>query len=213
MTRPAGSSPELLVLHALRLKGMADAAAVASRFSLDRQVVDELILEYESSGLIASVGFADLSGWTLTDAGRAEDLILLAAELEATGARSPITGAHEAFVSLNGPFLATVTRWQIRPTPWDALASNDHSDWRWDERVLQDLDRLLRRLRPVCDQLTDALARFDGYMDRLVGAHARVARGQREWVDQPGIDSCHMIWFELHEDLLATLGLERGQER
>ena len=26
------------------------------------------------------------------------------------------------------------------------------------------------------------------------------------------IDSCHTGWFELHEDLLSTLGLERGEE-
>jgi hypothetical protein len=26
-----------------------------------------------------------------------------------------------------------------------------------------------------------------------------------------GIDSCHTVWFELHEDLLATLNIERGQ--
>jgi hypothetical protein len=26
------------------------------------------------------------------------------------------------------------------------------------------------------------------------------------------IDSYHSVWFELHEDLLATLGIERGSE-
>ena len=26
------------------------------------------------------------------------------------------------------------------------------------------------------------------------------------------IDSYHTVWFELHEDLLATLGLERAAE-
>jgi hypothetical protein len=26
------------------------------------------------------------------------------------------------------------------------------------------------------------------------------------------IPSYHTIWFELHEDLLATLGIERGSE-
>jgi hypothetical protein len=38
----------------------------------------------------------------------------------------------------------------------------------------------------------------------------RVDRGERRWVDAPRIDSCHTVWFELHEDLLASLGLERG---
>jgi hypothetical protein len=25
-----------------------------------------------------------------------------------------------------------------------------------------------------------------------------------------GIDSCHSVWMELHEDLLATLGMQRS---
>jgi hypothetical protein len=25
-------------------------------------------------------------------------------------------------------------------------------------------------------------------------------------------DSCHTVWFELHEDLLSTLGIRRGDE-
>jgi hypothetical protein len=29
-------------------------------------------------------------------------------------------------------------------------------------------------------------------------------------VTEVGGDSCHTVWMELHEDLLATLGLERG---
>ena len=29
---------------------------------------------------------------------------------------------------------------------------------------------------------------------------------------KPMIDSYHSVWFELHEDLLATLGIERGSE-
>ena len=43
-------------------------------------------------------------------------------------------------------------------------------------------------------------------------ALARADRGEKKWVDEPGIDSCHMVWFELHEDLLTTLGLERASE-
>ena len=32
-------------------------------------------------------------------------------------------------------------------------------------------------------------------------------------VDSESIDSCHTVWMELHEDLLATLGLKREQNR
>ena len=37
-------------------------------------------------------------------------------------------------------------------------------------------------------------------------------RGETDWLTKPIIDSYHTVWFELHEDLLATLGLERGHE-
>jgi hypothetical protein len=40
---PYTSSPELLVLHGVRVKGMADGATVARRFGLDRDGVEELL--------------------------------------------------------------------------------------------------------------------------------------------------------------------------
>ena len=206
------SPPDLLVLHAIRLKGMADDGAVVERFSLDRDLVQQLLLDFEARGWIEQVGFADLSGWALTDEGRVEDNRRLAAELDEIGARDPIAAAHADFLQLNASFLEAVTNWQIRPTPWDPLAANTHDDWRWDQRVLDDLSSLSRRLLPICERLTDTLARFDGYTDRFAVALDKVERGQTEWIDQPGIDSCHMIWFQLHEDLIATLGVERGQE-
>jgi hypothetical protein len=156
------------------------------------------------------VVFADVSGWTLTEAGRREGERLLAVELEKAAARDVVRESHAAFVGLNARFLETITRWQIRPTSWDAMASNDHSDWRWDERVLGSLSGLVGRLRPIEEEVSGRLTRFGGYADRFAGALARVDRGERKWVDEPKIDSCHTVWFELHEDLLATLGLARG---
>jgi hypothetical protein len=29
-------------------------------------------------------------------------------------------------------------------------------------------------------------------------------------VDAIEIDSCHRVWMQLHEDLIATLGMQRG---
>ena len=67
------SSPELLVLHGLRIKGMADATAVAKRFDLDPDLVNELLLDYEALGWVSRVSFADIKGWALTATGRAEN--------------------------------------------------------------------------------------------------------------------------------------------
>jgi hypothetical protein len=206
------SSAELLVLHAVRIKGMVDEEAVSRRFSLDRAEVEELLLDYEASGLIQRVQFADVRGWSLTEAGRSEDHRLLAAELESAAARGAVVDSHATFVQLNARLLEAITRWQIRPKPGEPMASNDHSDWRWDERVLDTLAGLARRLRPIEEQVAAALTRFEGYADRFDAALARVNRGQGKWVDEPRIDSCHTVCFELHEDLLATLGLTRGAE-
>ncbi len=204
------SSAELLVMHGLRVKGMADAAAVAQRFALDRELVDELLIDYEAFGWISRAHFADVDGWSLTASGLAENERRLGAELDQTGARSKVVAAHEVFVALNSRFLVAITNWQIRPRGGDLLAANDHTDWSWDDRVLDELHALQGRLQPVGEQLAAALGRFGGYTERYSAALDRVDRGERAWVAQPKIDSCHTVWMELHEDLLATLGLERG---
>jgi len=201
----------LVVLHGLRIKGMAEETALAARFDLNPDLVKELLLDYEVYGWVSRVAFADVRGWALTERGRTEDERRLAAELDESGARTEVEAAHELFVALNSSFLATVTDWQIRPQPSDPLAANDHADQRWDARVVDDLHDLDQRLQPVCAQLVAALQRFNGYTERYFAALERVDHGERSWVAQPTIDSCHTVWMELHEDLLATLGLERGQ--
>ena len=58
-------------------------------------------------------------------------------------------------------------------------------------------------------RLVDVLNRFAGYQARFASAIDRVRAGNLKWVTGVGIDSCHTVWMELHEDLLATLGLQR----
>jgi hypothetical protein len=204
------SALDLLVLHSLRLTGFADDATVAHRFGLDRPTVEECLLDREAIGQVQRVGFADLAGWSLTEAGHGEHARLLAAELADSGARRQVADVHDRFTPLNARFLTVVTRWQIRPLPGDPLAVNDHSDWRWDERILDDLRSLLRAVTPSARELSEALGRFEGYPERLAMALERVDKGERSWVDRPRADSFHTVWFELHEDLLATLALSRG---
>ena len=199
-------------MHALRLKGMGDAGKVARRFSLDRDAVTELLLDFEAYGWVQHVEFAGDGGWSLTEAGRVENERQLADELVGSGSAAAVAGVHATFLPLNVRFQAACTQWQIRPLPGEPMATNDHTDFRWDDRVLDELGTLGRRLAPLCGELTGHLARFDGYADRYAAAMARVESGERSWVDGVGLDSCHAAWFELHEDLLATLGLQRGDE-
>jgi len=81
VTQPAQSTAELLTLHAVRLKGMADDDEVAARFGLQRTVATECLLDFEAFGWITKVEFAGTGGWTLTEAGSAEHVRQLADEL------------------------------------------------------------------------------------------------------------------------------------
>jgi hypothetical protein len=204
------SSPELLTLHAVRLKGMADDAEVAARFTLDRAESDELLLDYEAFGWVTRVEFAGTGGWTLTTAGREEDERRLAEELNRSGATPAIHDAYGTFLPFNGRLLKACTDWQLRPSPDDALAVNDHMDIAWDQQVLAELATLGDELDLVAETLGTRLERFQGYDHRFHAALTRALNGESAWVARPRADSCHTVWMELHEDLLATLGLDRG---
>ncbi len=191
---------------------MADPASVARRTGLGDEVVLEQLLDDQARGWVQHVAFADLAGWALTESGRVEGERRLAAELDHTGARETVDAAHRTFLRQNARFLATVTRWQLRPQPGDPLAANTHDDPEWDGRVLDELADHGRRLESVCAVLAGGLGRFAGYDDRYAAALERADAGQLAWVDAPGIESCHTVWIQLHEDLVATLGVERGSQ-
>ena len=203
------STAELLTLHAVRLKGVADDCEVAARFGLEPETTTELLLDFEAYGWITRVEFGETKGWALTERGKQQGERLLAAELDQVGARPEVTGVHEEFLPWNACLQKACTDWQLRPTGTDPLAVNQHDDPDWDERALAALVRLDEALRPLTARLTERLARLEGYDTRFSAALARVRAGDPSWVTKVGADSCHTVWMELHEDLLATLGLER----
>jgi hypothetical protein len=204
------SDPATLALHAVRLLGFADTPRVASRFGLDHADTEESLLDFQAFGWVGRSTFAGTGGWSLTDIGKLENERRLAAELEEEGDRLVVADVHERFLPLNARFLEAVTRWQTRPLPGDPMATNDHSDFRWDERVIETLTVLGRRLRAVNADLFGVLLRFDGYAGRYDTALARVIRGENQWVDSIAVDSSHLVWMQLHEDLIATLGMNRS---
>jgi pyruvate,orthophosphate dikinase len=92
------------------------------------------------------------------------------------------------------------------------MVRNDHADARYDDRVVRDLGVALDRVRPVGDRLAAVLERFEPYGPHLDDALARVRSGDGDYVAKPVIPSFHTVWFEMHEDLLVTLGLDRSSE-
>lgn len=212
MTKCFESTLELLTLHAVRLKGMADDDEVAARFRLDPTAAHESLLDFQAVGWITRVAFLDTAGWTLTTAGRTENERQLAQELAATDSTSSVRNAYTAFLPRNDRLLRASTDWQLRPNKTDPLAVNDHTDKRWDQRVFAELSALDQELGTLCAELSGQLARFEGYNDRFSAALKRAEQGEYSWVTRPKVDSCHTVWMELHEDLVATLGIQRGVE-
>jgi hypothetical protein len=206
------STVEDLVLHGPRVVGVASAQRVAARYGLNPERVEDCLLEFAVKGWVTHSRFAGVSGWHLTDAGRREDEDRLSTELDLAGVREVVSMAHQAFVPLNRRFGKACTDWQIRPTTRDRMAPNDHSDWGWDERVFRTLETVGRELTAVADPLAGALQRFDGYATRYSAALAKVNAAQPRWIDAPDVDSCHTVWIQLHEDLLSTLGIRRGED-
>lgn len=192
----AAGTADLLTLHAVRLRGFAEADVLAQRFDLDPRDTHERLQDHEALGHVRHAAFAGLAGWSLTERGRRHGEQLLAAERTGTpGADGAVRAAHTAFLPLNARLRSAVTAWQLLPGR--------------DAAVLVELDALAQDLVPLDHRLTDALPRFGGYATRFAAALRRARAGEHGWVDGTGHDSCHTVWFELHEDLIATLGLTR----
>jgi hypothetical protein len=204
------SDPDFLVLHALRLKGFAEDDVVATITGLAVDEVGTRLGSLAGSELVARRE-GRVSGWSLTPAGRTRHGHDIAAELDASGGRDVVKGAYERFLELNQDMLAVCTSWQLRDVD-GAQAINDHADAGYDAAVVQRLVGIHDQVRPVTVDLRDALERFGSYGGRLRAALEKVCGGEHEWFTKPVIDSYHTIWFELHEDLLCTLGIERSSE-
>ena len=201
------SAARLLVLHGLRLKGFSEAPAVADLIRLPEAVVNEQLEHLQSEGLVLHRD-GRLTGWALTPAGRVAQEAALMDELDASGARDDVLGAYKRFLDLNLDLLSICTAWQMK----NETTLNDHTDAAYDAGVIDQLRGLHTKLLPILDDLEATLDRFSGYRPRLDAALVKVGAGESDWFAKPLIDSYHTVWFQLHEDLLTTLGIERSQE-
>jgi hypothetical protein len=195
-----------LVLHALRCIGGAGAARVAAATGLERTAAESDLINLAVAGLVTHHP-GEFGGWSLTAAGRAADVEWTAAELDAAGARVAVTAAYDRFTVLNPELLDICTAWQTRGHG-GVLVANRHDDPAHDTRVLDRLADLAGRADVLCADLTAALPRFGRYRVRLGEALAKARSGRPEYVTDE-FEAYHTIWFQLHEDLLATLGMPR----
>ncbi|MER7756569.1 transcriptional regulator [Kitasatospora sp. NPDC097643] len=203
---PHATSTDLLVLHALRCIGFSGIASVAAATGLPEADVESELIDLAVAGLVTHMA-GPFGGWGISDAGRAEDARRITEELDAAGTRAVVTAAFDGFMVLNPELLDLCTAWQTRSVD-GSTTLNDHTDKAYDARVLDRVADLDRRADAVCAELSGAMLRFQRYRTRLTHALTRAKAGELDYVTD-GTASYHTVWFQLHEDLLATLGLTR----
>lgn len=200
------------VLHGIRLVGFGLPPAIAYRARLDEERVAEVLGWLHERKYVAwHSGMA--TGWSLTAAGRDRGEELLRVELHASGAVEEVGVAYDAFLEHNQRFLELCTSWQLKTVGPGRFEPNGHDDPAYDAEVIMRLGETDDAIGPVLDRLAAAVERFGGYRPRFSEARQRIEHGDGDWFVRPVIDSYHTVWFELHEDLLATLGRRRNEER
>jgi hypothetical protein len=199
------------VLHALRLASVGTVEEVVGRSGLDQVEVTAALAESAGAGWVTEQT-GRLVGWSLTAAGRTEGEHLLSAQLTAHGGQGAVESGYRRFFDINQPFLDLCTRWQLIEVDGET-GPNRHDDAAYDAAVLADLTTMHEVVVRISDDLGAALERFGGYRPRFEHAMSRLEANDVDWFTKPLIDSYHTVWFELHEDLLATLGRDRTSER
>lgn len=208
MARP--SDQRLLLVHTLRLKGFVTAEAVAEASGAADDDVAAVLAELEAAGL-ARYREGRMTGWMLTPEGRTKGERLLGEELEAAGLRDMVSRAYDSFLQLNKDMLGLCTDWQMRDVDGEQKV-NDHEDADYDAAVVDRLVAIDTQVQPTCAELAAGFDRFSSYGPRFSSSLEKVVAGDVDWFTKPMIDSYHTTWFELHENLLATLGIDRASE-
>lgn len=194
------------VLNAIALKKMSTAAGVAEATTLDPAAVSESVDTLVSRDLVA-----DLGGQLLPTDDSVDALVESAAQLYADLREAPeVLDAADRFDDVNARFLTTMSKWQQIDVGGRKLP-NDHTDADYDQKIIDQLHRLVARLERLLEPFIAHEPRFGAYADRFQGALDAVDSGETSLVSDPTRDSVHNIWFEFHEDLLRTLGRARKE--
>jgi hypothetical protein len=186
---------EFRVLHALRIKGAASAEAVA-RLAGDAEAAEQIAV-LEQEGWVVCRSTTSTLVFALTASGRERHGELLAGEGD-DSARALLAAAYDdAFLPLNRTFKALCLCWQQTDEHFELL-----------EEAISVHDQIDAFLAAAADQRR----RFGVYRERLTALIDRVQDGEVEAYVAPLGESYHNAWFELHEDLIITLGRSRAEE-
>jgi pyruvate, orthophosphate dikinase len=198
-------TPDDLV-QTLIIKGSATPDAVASALmSTPERVIPSL-------GRLVRDGLAEHEAnmFRLTRSGKTKAKQLLAADQARWGVSNAVA-ALDAFLALDERAKETVTAWQLRDAG-GAQVLNDHTDSRYDTRVLNRLASLQLDAKQWLSPISKILGRFRLYLARLERALTSARDGDARFVASPHVDSYHTVWFELHEEMIRLAGRNRSDE-
>jgi len=182
------------ILFALATRRLLAADELGLATGHPSRVLDAALAELAQGGLVAPSP-SDASRLRLTPQGEEQALAAVATERAALAAQ--LAPLYLEFAPLNRDVKAAVSRWQL---------GSGHAS-----SLLGELGGAHRRALLLLDRLAGLRPRYASLRARLASAMARVEAGETSYVAGVTVDSFHSVWWQLHADLLAVLGRERGE--
>ncbi|MEX0874423.1 MAG: MarR family transcriptional regulator [Actinomycetota bacterium] len=196
---------DLGLLMALRVQGIASPVRASVASGDELSAVTARLTELVSEEVVTERSGRHV-GFTLTNKG-AELLGQLLSE-EGLRANERLQHCYNRFLMVNESVLQACSDWQVRRDSGMNIP-NDHSDPSYDHAVIDALVELHGRTKRFLKQMAACSARFLLYEARLDDCVERLLCGDRTAFNALLVESYHTVWFELHQDLMLTLGLER----
>lgn len=187
------TATDLLVLHGIRLRGFADADAIAETTGLAPHEIDEPLGTAAVDGLVVHRE-GRISGWTLTSEGREEHKRRLRYDMADASCDDVLEDAYGGFLRINDRFKEVCTAWQLEGRP---------------PQCVDELGAIHDAAVELTGRLAASMLRYEPYQRRFDSAIDRLRAGDGDAMTKPLSGSYHDVWMELHHDLLLTLGRAR----
>lgn len=188
------TEPEFRALHALRVKGAATADDVHQFVGGDG--VERVLGPLEDGGLVTSRAAGDMAYFALSPAGRERHRFAVARRLD-DEARARLAAVYDdRFLAVNVRFKRLCAEWQREES----------------FELIEEAVDVHEEIGCVLSVAASSDARFARYAERLDTMMEAFQEGDAAALAAPVGESYHNVWFELHEDLLVTLGRDRANE-
>lgn len=199
--------PQLLTLHLLTLKQMAEPAQLAEITGQDATDLASNLEKAEADGTV----LARKGKYMIGPAGRESLDAAYPTAFADIRSSAAVAEAIESFeTGVNKQILDLTTQWQTKEVGGEQVP-NDHSDAGYDEKIIDKLGRVIEKTGTVLRPIADADPLVDRFLDRIGTALTRAEGGETDYVSGMRVDSVHTVWFQMHEHLLRLTGRERPE--